>query len=71
MIYPGEMANWFTFHPPKPGQLEKYEAIRQAGRVFAECIVACTPAGADQTAAIRKIRESVMTANAAIACGDY
>jgi hypothetical protein len=32
-------------------------------------IVALTPPSADQTAAIRKVREAVFTANAAIACG--
>ena len=37
-------------------------------RPLAETIVLNTPASADQTAAIRLIREAVMTANAAIAC---
>ncbi|MGQ0816371.1 MAG: hypothetical protein ACT4O1_18230 [Gemmatimonadota bacterium] len=35
----------------------------------ADIILDCTPIGADQAAAVRKVREAVMTANAAIACG--
>jgi len=37
--------------------------------VFAQAILMDTPSGPDQTTAIRKVREAVMTANAAIACG--
>lgn len=61
--------NWFTYHPPSADDLAKYLAIRDAGHAFATIIVECTPACADQSAAVRKIREAVMTANAAIACG--
>jgi hypothetical protein len=32
-------------------------------------IVAQTPESADQSVAVRKVREAVMAANAAIACG--
>lgn len=61
--------NWFTHHPPTgPEQIEKYHKIREAGKAFAKAIVECTPSSADQSAAIRKVREAVMTANAAIAC---
>ena len=61
--------NWFTFHSPTPEQLPKYQAIRDAGLNLATVIVANSPSSADQTAAIRKIREACFTANAAIACG--
>lgn len=57
----------FRYHAPEPGQPEKYEAIRAAAKTFAQVIVDNTPSCADQTAAIRKLREAVMTANAAIA----
>lgn len=59
---------WFTYHPPIPGQAEAYQAIRDAARAFAQVIVDRTPPSPDQTTAIRKVREAVMTANAAIAC---
>lgn len=61
--------NWFTYHPPDAEDLPKFLAIREAGLNLAKVIVDNTPASADQTAAVRKIREAVMTANAAIACG--
>lgn len=64
-----QLDNWFTYHPPTEGQPEQYVMIREAGKLFAQIIVANTPPSADQTAAVRKIREAVMTANAAIACG--
>ena len=59
---------WFTYHKPSPEQLPKYETLRANARFFAQVIVANTPEGADQTAALRKLRECVMTANSAIAC---
>ena len=64
-----QLENWFTYHRPEEGDPEKYEAIRDAARDFAQVIVDNTPASADQSAAIRKMREAVMTANASIACG--
>jgi hypothetical protein len=57
----------FTYQPPTPKQLEHYDAIRRAAKSFALVLVANTPASADQTAAIRKLREVVATANASIA----
>jgi hypothetical protein len=68
-ITTADLENWFTYRSPDPDQIPKYRAIREAALVFAEIVRDATPAGADQTAAIRKIREAVMTANAAIACG--
>lgn len=57
----------FTYHAPKDGQPAQYQAIRDKALELAEVIVANTPQSADQTAAIRLLREAVMTANAAIA----
>lgn len=69
MITKDMLENWFTYHAPKDGgQAAAYGRIRAAGKAFAEVIVAETPASADQTAAIRQVREAVFTANAAIAC---
>ena len=69
MISDENLQNWFTYHSPTPDQLPKYLKIREAARAFAEVVVECTPPSADQSAAIRLIREAAMTANAAIACG--
>ena len=57
----------FAYQSPSEEDIAKYQAIRAAARVFAEVVCQVTPACADQSAAIRKIREAVMTANAAIA----
>jgi len=61
--------NWFNYHSPTPEDQDAYAAIRSAGRNLAKTIVDCTPASADQSAAIRHVRDAVMSANAARACG--
>lgn len=69
MITNEQLENWFTYHPPEgEAQIKAYKEIRNAGYVMAATIRDLTPPSADQTAAIRKVREAVMTANAAIAC---
>lgn len=57
----------FTYHPPHGDQVEKYQKLRAAAREFAQVILDETPACADQQAAIRHVREAMMTANAAVA----
>jgi hypothetical protein len=57
----------FTYHPPVGNLSERCGALRQAALVFAQAIIDNTPPCADQTAAIRHVRDAVMTANAAIA----
>lgn len=63
-----ELQNWFQYHAPTGDQQRRYETIREAAKLFARIVRDNTPESADQTAAIRKIREAVMTANASIAC---
>jgi hypothetical protein len=64
-----QLKHWFTYHDSgDPEVIKKYLAIRDKALELAEVIVDNTPASADQTAAIRHLRECVMTANAAIAC---
>jgi len=57
----------FTYHAPLTGQPERYQLIRESAKALARVIIQNTPSSADQSAAIRKLRECVMTANAAIA----
>lgn len=61
--------NWFSYHPPQGDDAARYQRLRVAGKTFAEAIARETPPSADRTAAIRHVRDAVMTANAAIACG--
>ena len=72
MKYPVQLqiGNFFQYHAPSADQLPRYDAIRARAGSLAELICELTPPGPDQTAAIRKLRECVMTANAAIACGE-
>jgi len=62
-----QIEEWFTYHKPQATQPERYVRIRAAAKHLALEIAACTPVSADQNAAFRKLRETVMTANAAIA----
>ena len=60
----------FTYHQPTEAQKGLYLDIREAGKNLARVIDASCPPGPDRTAAIRKLREAVMTANACIATGN-
>jgi hypothetical protein len=68
MFEPEVIENWFTYHAPGSDDLVAYEKLRNAGKEFAKAINELCPDSADKTAAIRKVREAVMTANASIAC---
>jgi hypothetical protein len=67
MIHPDQITNWFSYHPPVGDQAQTYEIIRAHAREFAHILNSLVPDGADKTAAMRKLREVVMTANAAVA----
>lgn len=57
----------FTYHKATPEQELAYISIRQSAMQLARVIDANCPPGPDRTAAVRHIREAVMTANASIA----
>lgn len=67
-ITEADLENWFMHHLPREGQGARYELLRSQGLTLARMIYELTPPGPDQAVAIRKVREAVMTANAAIAC---
>lgn len=62
-----ELRNIFTYHPPTGDQVIRYQNIRDAALAFAYVVETSCPDSADKSAAIRKLRECVMTANASIA----
>jgi len=64
-----QIDNWFSYHRPTPEQQAAYEHLRAKAKEFAHALNDVAPESADKTAAMRKLRECVMTANAAIACG--
>lgn len=59
--------NVFTYHAPKPGQNEKYEALRAKAKEFAELMNRLCPDGPEKDCAFSDIQTAVMWANAAIA----
>lgn len=67
MAFEIDLDHIFQYHAPTPDKVEAYTKLRDAAKTFAQVIVETTPPSADQSAAIRKVREAVMTANAAIA----
>lgn len=67
MIPGPSIEDLFTYHSPTADQPKRYEDLRHAARHLAYAIDNLCPDGPDKTAAIRKLREAVMTANASIA----
>jgi len=57
----------FSYHSPQGDQPTQYALIRNKAKELANVIIANMPSSADQTAAIRLLRQCVMTANASIA----
>lgn len=62
-----DMDKRFTYHPPKEGQPQRYNEIREVAKNLAYLICAETPKSREQSLAITKLEEAVMWANAAIA----
>lgn len=69
-ITAADLDNMFTYHAPKGDQQERYVNLREIAKELAILMVKYCPPCADTTAAIRQLRESVMSANAAIACNE-
>lgn len=66
LFFRPDIAEAFSYHKLTDDQVKRRTKIMEAGRYFAQLIVECTLTYPDQAAAIRKVREAVMTANAAI-----
>ncbi len=66
-LTPKQLQDVFSYHAPKPDQVEKYEAINKAFLSCAEVINQAMPSGPGATVAIRKLAEARMAANAAVA----
>lgn len=65
-----DIENWFSYHPPKGSQVERYQMLREAFKEVATLIVATVPSCADRLAALRHLRATAMMANQAIACNE-
>lgn len=69
MPRPATLEQLFSYHAPNRDTRQRYERIRAAALAFAQELDAVCPQGADLSAAIRLVREAMMTANASIAIG--
>jgi len=65
-----DLASWFTYHAPVSDQQDRYVQIRTKAHELATMIVAYCPPGADTTATIRMLRQTIMSANSAIPCNE-
>jgi len=62
MTTPAHLDSWFTFYPPTDDQVGQYSEISESAKALARVIIAASPAGADQMAAIRLLRECTVSA---------
>jgi hypothetical protein len=61
------LENDYTYHTPKEGQPEKYQAIREKGKELALLINDVVPIGREQSVAFTLLEQACMMANAGIA----
>jgi hypothetical protein len=65
-----EFNDVFRYHAPKGNQPKRYEELREKAREMATRIRRLCPPSNDRDAAILKLRECIMLANASIAIGE-
>ena len=63
-----DINNWFTYHAPRPEQVQTYNEVRNKAKELAELFDSVLPDCADKSAAMRHLRETVMAMTLAIAC---
>lgn len=57
----------FTYHPPKEGQPEKYERIREKAKELAYLLLEVCPETEEHAIALTRLQDVVFWANASIA----
>lgn len=62
--------NSYTYHPPKPDQIPRYELIRSSARDFAYILLTNCPPSRERSIALTQLELAVMAANKAIACNE-
>lgn len=66
-LTPEELKKRFTYHAPKLGQPERYQALREKALELATLINELTPNSRETATALTHLETSIMWANAAIA----
>jgi hypothetical protein len=62
-----EIEKRFTYHPPKDGQPELYQAIRDMAKMMATIIENTCPESREKSLAFTNLEQAVKWANASIA----
>jgi hypothetical protein len=62
-----KIENNFSYHSPKEGQPEKYQAIREKAKELAYLINDTVPDSREKSIAMTQLEDTVMWANAGIA----
>ncbi|SHI01912.1 DUF7681 family protein [Virgibacillus chiguensis] len=62
-----QIENNFSYHAPKEGQVEKYNAIREKAKELAYLLEEVCPNSREKSVALTNLETSVMWANASIA----
>ena len=62
-----DVNNIFRYHAPKPGQQEKYEALRAKAKELAELMGELVPESRELSVARTELETAIMWANAGIA----
>lgn len=62
-----QIENNFSYHPPKEGQPEKYQSIRDKAKEFAYVINDLVPNSTEKSIAMTNLEQAVFWANAGIA----
>ncbi|KJD44239.1 hypothetical protein [Paenibacillus terrae] len=62
-----QIENNFMYHPPKDGQPEKYEAIREKAKELAYLIEEEVPNSREKSLALTNLEQAVFWANAGVA----
>lgn len=62
-----DVENVFTYHEPTPAKLKAFVAFRNTAKILATLFLEDAPPTPERDLALRKLEESVMWANAAVA----
>jgi len=65
-----DINNVFQYHAPKGNQQERYVAIREKAKEFAQLLIDSTPQSREQSVALTNLQQAVMWANASIAINE-
>ena len=65
-----QIDNIFTYHKPFGDQPERYQDLREAGKMFAKVLNNMCPESREKSLALTSLQQTVMWANAAIAINE-